>query len=121
MNHRLFHTLVLGSGVLLGGSGGVACMARVAEAAPGTRPPDEAVSVDSPTESPSSSIASGTDAGAPRDAASDVLTADARACESGWPTTKGMVCTSDGGPDLCCQRQDEAPVCCPRSASEGAP
>ena len=121
MNHRLFHTLVLGSSVLLGGSGGVACMARVAEAAPATSPPDEAVSVDPPPDSPPPSIANGIDASAPRDAAKDVVTVDARACEAGWPTTKGMVCTSDGGPELCCHRQDEAPVCCPRPTTPGAP
>lgn len=42
---------------------------------------------------------------------------DARACEGGWPTTKGQICTFDAGL-ACCTRSfgDEADagvICCP--------
>ncbi len=96
-------------------------MARVAEAAPAPSPSGEPVTVDPPPDAASPGTFSGIDASAPQDAAKDVVGVDARACEPGWPTTKGMVCTSDGGPDLCCHRGNETPVCCPRPNPQEAP
>lgn len=42
--------------------------------------------------------------------------ADARACEGGWPTTKGQICTFDAGLACCTasfQDPDAGVVCCP--------
>ncbi len=37
---------------------------------------------------------------------------DARACEPGWPTTKGVICKLEKGLKCCEHAGDPAPACC---------
>lgn len=37
---------------------------------------------------------------------------DARACEPGWPTTKGVICTTEKGLTCCGHAGDPNPTCC---------
>jgi len=100
MHHRLFHTLVLGG--VLTGCGGIAEVASdPAAPLPDGQP---LANVDASPETPDAA-----EAGAAADAGPDL-----RACEGGWPTTKG--CSFPAPNVMCCQNE-----CCLRTPPEETP
>ncbi len=86
MSHRLLSTIVFASGSLL------ACGGTVA--------PDLGTDAETPKND-----AATPDAPLPVDSGPDL-----RACEPGWPTTKGVVCSFDGG--IRCCDVDGGKTCC---------
>ena len=76
MSHRLLSTIVFASGSLL------ACGGIV---------PDAGTDAEAPKNDASTTDATPTVDSGP----------DLRACEPGWPTTKGVVCSFDGGVKCC--------------------
>jgi hypothetical protein len=83
MGHRLLPTIVFASGSLLACGGSVA----------------EGVDAGGTDATPQPTTDASTDA--PAHDASDI-----RACEGGWPTTKGFLCNFDGG-IACCSKTDD--------------
>jgi hypothetical protein len=111
MQHRLFHSIVVSSALLLTGASTAACFGAVV---PGDEPAATPV-IANPA--PSGTTDRG-DAGEPADSGNDARadaapdadtgidpTTLARCSEPGWPTTKGTVCTWDNTkPIVCCSR-----------------
>ncbi len=120
MRHRLFHSLVLSSSVLLEACAGSAASsanepsssnetsggdtANAADTSSGGETQGDTANVGPP---PVSSLNAADQAAVAR------AVADERACESGWPTTKGARMASDGTNAFWCSNlSSEGPACC---------
>lgn len=106
MSHRLFHTLVLSSAVLLEACGGSS----------GTSEPTSSGTATNEDTSGSEQAATDTSNAtqvAALDAEMQAAVRDARACENGWPTTKGARFTSDATNTYACSSLgSQTLVCC---------
>lgn len=101
MVHRLFHSLVVSSVLALGGG----CASTHDPADPPPPPPD-------PDSDAGALDAGAPDAGMPDAGQPDAGPEDLRACEDGWPTTKGFFCTSVSLDRVeCCSSFDETDCC----------
>jgi hypothetical protein len=103
--HRLFHSLVVGSQLLLSGAM-AGCFAQVVEPGPGD-PNADPMSDPDPSTEPVVNPMPATDGGtADAKPDADDAQADPRACAPGWHPTKGTVCKVRSGrpasEQLCC-------------------
>lgn len=105
MSHRLFHTLVLSSAVLLEACGGSSATSESSSSS-GTSSNDTSGSEETSSDTSNTQVAT-------LNAEMQAAVRDARACEEGWPTTKGARYVSDATSSYACSTLgSETMVCC---------